>query len=414
MTTLHHTGSRARWSLGLTTFVIAMGGWSEAHAQSREWIDVSLGARAATSPYLTDTDNSAAVAVSLSVDGAIVLEGEVTRLALVGNFRLDQYIGRYGTDKSGGAGANLSTRLSERTSVGGSIGARTSESAAQEFIRIAPIPPTEAGENPVGPVLPELPEPPLPDITTAGQGARVNYYSASIFLNHVLSSTQSLGLGANASHTDTESPGGRDHWQYGANVSYSQRLSERLALSANVQANKADYPSVDGDDATTVSPLVGIDYRLGPSTTLQAQVGASWTTLSGGDQYVNVAANASLCHRRQLSSICASASRSSQPTTFGGVATVTSAALSYSLKTGLRDNLSIGARYGRTSQIGANRPDVATEVYGATATYSRAVGQRLFLFVTPSATKYSTSFGGRSDFNAQVEAGIRYRLGYVQ
>jgi hypothetical protein len=396
---------------GALAAALAAGGLASgsAHAETTERVDVSLGSRLTTDPYLEPGDEAATVAASLSVAPVVVMQGEVSTVVLNGQFRVDQYTERHGTDYAGSVGVAARTRVNERTTFSGGANLRTSRSSAQDFLEAS------APDVP-GPAEPISPEIPPPDVSGVGAGIRSTSYGARGSFDYVLSPTQTLGLGVSVSRTDVAARTVGDSAQYGVQANYGQQLNEQTSLQASLQAGAADYADESRTDATFITPLIGVRHLFSQTTNLTAQVGATLTRLEGGQEHIDLALNANLCRRQDLSSLCATASRSSQATALAGVRTVSALGLAYSLQLGRLDRLSLNARYARTDQIaeGLTADGRDREIFALAGNYSRNIGQRLFAYVSPGFAYHNSSSNSRSATNLQIEIGIRYRFGDIQ
>lgn len=378
-------------------------------AQSRATVDVSVGARGSTNPYLAGSDATVGSA-TLSVDPSIILEDERTTFGFEGHFQVAQYSSRHGTDAAGSLSIRGQTQLNERTSLSTSMSGRSSRSA-HDILQLNTAPQQQPESS--GPIVPDIIQ---PDLTVAGSGSRINNLSSQISLQRALAPGSTLSFGLNGGITETSGRVLNDYAQLGLNISYTRQLSERAYLVGVVQASRADYKDRSTGDGTYVTPLAGFNYRLGETVSLSAQAGVTVATVNDGTgddiEHLDFAANISLCRQAGLSRLCANVARSSQPTALGGISTADNAGISYSLQTGARNNLTLNARYGRTSRIEeAVRTGGNVEVFGFGGRYSHELSRRLAVYGSTSLTRTNYTLGSRSRDSVQIEVGIRQRFG---
>lgn len=385
----------------------ALAPWSAA-AQSRSSVDVSLGARGSTNPFLTGSEKAVGSA-TLSIDPQFTIENETSSFDVDGHFQLAQYSSRHGTDAAARLALRSQAQLNERTSLSTAVMGRSSRSA-HDLLELNSGPQLDTPE----PIVPDLTQ---PDITIVGSGARISNVSSQISLQRVLSPTSTLGLGVNGGVTRTSGPRGNDYAQIGLQANYARQLNERAFLNGSLHASQVDYKDRSLGDGRYITPLIGIQYTLNEDVTLSAQAGATVASvndgLGGKVEQVDLAGNISLCRRTELSRMCANASRNSQPTAFGGLSTSTNLGISYVLQTGSSNQLSVNGRYARTSRILEQATGLSNdaEVFGIGGRYSHDLNSRLAVYGSTSLTRTNYINGPKSRDSVQVEIGIRHRFG---
>lgn len=424
---------KATWLLwsGLATVVVSQIS-SEARAQVRGTVDVSAEGIVGSSPFLQEGNENGAVSVRLQVSPSILYEGdEVTTAALRGIVAVDSYDVENGTIGTLGLTGGIQHLLSEKTSVGLDASVRSTRSPVRDFL----LNPTLSGE-----VLPRLgfgsenadsedfgPGALVgfdPDLTETGRQGRTNSYQMGASLNHALSSLDSLFLGASVRFNKSDDPTASDYRSDRLTASYRRTLSSRTGVNAGISFERADY---EGDnaprrgDGTFITPTVGISHRFNETLAANFNLGVSITEVQGPEGVskndVGLAGSFDLCQLQFNGSLCGTASRSAQATAFGGVASVTTAAVTYNRTLSLRDSVNVNARYSRrdASLLPVEGEfDGSQSVFAASAAYNRMVAEQLYAFVRPS---YARVFGGimsEDRENYQISLGIRYRFGNSQ
>ena len=381
---------------------------STATAQSRAGVSVSAGASAASNPYLLDAPDTDAIGVSLTVDPFVFFEEEAATVTLNGSFTVEKFSRNYPTDESASLGASGVYRLDERTTFKANAGFRTSESGARRYFRGLDLENIEPGEFPDG----SLVDPTLGNFrgrtTTIDVDASVERLVGP---NSVLTVNTGLGL------TRVELGSGVDYRNASFAISYSRQITPRTTLRTSTDAGYVDYIGRASGDGMFATALVGAEHQLSQSLNLSAQVGASVahiTSLVGGRRTtLSWAGQFDLCNTYPRGTLCATASRSAQPTAWGGLTNVTSVGLSYSHSLGTRATATANAQYGRTSRgqgQGIALSNGKSELASVTATYRHQLGERLSAYVTPSFTSiYDDVLDRRSNY--QIMLGVTYAFG---
>ena len=380
---------------------------TNAHAQSRAAVDVTVGARAATNPYDASGKNSAAVAISLGVNPSLTIVHELSTLALSGSAKVDQYLSRYGTDVSARANADYERRLSEAATVGATATFSTTRSGISDLLRNGDALGTIAGA-PI-PISEQL-------IDVAGIPSRQNRYSFAIRANVRPSDFDTFQASTGIALSRVSSGQGRNYRQLYTNLGYSRTLSQSTSLTAQLAFADVDYAGCRDGDGQIISPLVGVNVRLDPTLTLAISGGVSIARIEQTGRkrtQAGLAAQGSLCKRGELTNICLTGSRDTQPSSLGGISRATSIGFNIDRRLSPSSTIGATARYGRTDQPTASRDEFGfrrTEFVSASATYSRRLSERVFLTISPGFDKVTDGVRARRA-NYEIMAGIRIRFG---
>ncbi|WP_206675217.1 hypothetical protein [Alteripontixanthobacter muriae] len=403
-------------------------------------VDVSAQANVGSSPFLEESNDEGPVSIRLQVSPSIFYEDDNTTTAVLRGFvAVDSYDVENGTLGALGLTASAQREVSERTSIGLNASVRSTRSPVRDFLlnptfsqEVSPT--IESGIDETDPgafgvldpealdtaVLVELD----PDLIEAGIRGRTSSYQAGVSLSHTLSSVDSFSLGASVRFNNSGDVAGSDYRSDRFTGSYRRTLSSRTALDAGVVVGFADYEEGSGltrGDGTFITPTVGISHQFSETLTGSLSVGVSITEVEGpegsNESNVGFAGSFSLCQAQFSGNLCATAARSAQATAFGGVTSVTSAAVNYGQALSLRDSIDVSARYSRrgpSASPAETEFDGSRSVFAATAGYNRMLAPRLYAFVKPS---YARTFGGELSGgreNYQISFGIRYRFGILR
>jgi len=382
-----------------------------AQAQSRATLDVSAGATAASNPYLFNGGDTAAVGASIDFAPSLSAKTDDTSINFEGNLSLEKYLGRYGTDESISLKGGAERQINERTTVSANIDFRSSKSASRRFFNGPDIANLGPGQFPDSSQI---------DPTLANLAGRTSRLEVDASLHHALSLESSLTVSAGLGLTRVTSAEGADYRDSNASVAYNRRLSETTSAVVTVAGGYADYLGQRAGDGPFVTPLVGLEHQFTSSLDFEAQVGASIAAIqsvAGGRQTTVVwAGKFDLCEREPKTTTCLTGSRSTTPTSLGGLTTVSSVGLSYSHSFGTTSSGSLSATYARSdrpSSLVLNGTSSRSELADASATYRRKIGQRISGFVTPSFTSIKDELSGRRN-NYQVLLGVTYNFGMAQ
>jgi hypothetical protein len=376
-----------------------------ASADTRAGADVSVGASLETNPYLVSGSGSD-VSGNVTIEPWLTMSDDVSSVSLHGSASLRQYAKSVnGTDVSGSAGLAATHRLSENFRLSGGFNYITSRNGINQGFRV------------VGPNDPEPPPTtPLPDTSLAGTRTRTQSVSANFGVSGRLSAFDTIGADITESHSSYSLRQGQNFNYLNAGLNYARLLSERTSLTASVRYGKSDYIHTRIGDGTIVTPQVGIQTTLSPYITLTASLGASFTNTTGPTgirrKFTSFSGEARLCRKLEWAAMCLAAARSAQPTGLGSIQAVTSATLSYDTRLSRRDNLSLNLAFNSNDER-ARIVTVAdtSKYYSAGATWSRTLGQRLSLYVSPNYARITRT--SRSYNSFRLSAGLRYRFGAV-
>ncbi|MBS0481118.1 MAG: hypothetical protein JSR96_03010 [Proteobacteria bacterium] len=326
-----------------------------------------------------------------------------TTFTVDGDFQARQYFEKYGTDLSGYAGANLSQRLSERTTATASAGFRTSRTAMRDVLHLRGDP--AATNNP---------DLVLIDPGLIGTRLRTEIVQASAGLTYVASQRSSWTLGANYAQSWTDSATASDYRYLGGRIGYSHVLSEHTSLIASVDVGSSNYLKTNAGDGFTVSPQVGVSTRLSPTVTLSTQGGVTFASVTQPDgskrHFTSLAGSFRLCKAGANDSYCLNASRAAQPTVFGGLRSLTRIALDYTRTLNRRDSFTVTGDYTRNDGFkGSGVPD-QPNYFGGQASFNRKFNDRFYGFVTAGVEKATNSIISRPA-NLFGSIGVRYVFG---
>lgn len=369
--------------------------------------DVSAGVAVATNPYLQAGPSTAAASGFVEIAPMLTGEDEVSTISLRGWARFEPYVSRYSPDAALSLDLNATRRLSDRLSLRGSAGFRTSRSSAQDILSnqqlsLAPV----VGLNPL-----------TTDISFVGQQTRTTSLSAQIGATYRPSAIDHLDLDLGIGQQRFSQQGLADFRNATAEVRYTRSLSERTAVTLGASLGRIDYLGRRAGDATIVTPHIGLEQQLAENLRLSASLGFSHTRLRRvDDSYASqntLAVSASICQDRVHGKFCVSLDRSSQPTALGDVRNVTSVAAAFTQRFGERDELQVNANFSRTSgsgPAGSGSGGGPATFVGASAEFTRKLSPRLSWFAGASYSDiYQTNNPRRADL--QARAGIRIRLG---
>ncbi len=382
-----------------------------ANAETVANVDVSLGALAASNPYLRDGTDTGSAAATLTLRPYISAADDDTTATLDGTLSLENFFDHYGTDESAQVGASIEHRFNERTTFSADASFQSSESAARHYYGGADLAGLDPGEFPDSAVV----DPTLGNISGRTSALDVNFsLKQLISTNGVLDLTAGLGL------TRVESGNGADYRDTDAAVSYSRRLDERSSMLASVSVGYVDYFDRRSGDGLFVTTLAGVDHRFSESAYGSLEVGFSYAsveTLLGGKAHTtDWAATIKLCDTLARGTLCATGSRAAQPTSLGGVTMVSSVGVSYARDIGTAGNVSFTANYSKSGTSNSSPILLGrrkSEVANVSGSYRHRIAQRLSAFITPSFTSNDDQFAGKEE-NYQVLAGISYHFGKAQ
>ena len=404
---------RARFLIATAIAGLGLTGQNCFAQQVEKRVDISVGASASTDPFLEgdrDGSDSAAGSIFLQVDPSITISDEVTVATVGGTLRYGYYPGRIGSDETVRLNGAVSRRIDERLNVSANVSVQTSRSAAQDVLFSEP--------SVLGPEN-SFPEPTIIDLTVAGLRTRSYGVNGGIMGAYALSPTDSVSLGVTSRARFYDGDVGQDFVLNSATAQYGRAVSETLNVSAALDVGMASYLDRALGDAIIVTPTVGARYRLNETASLDGRIGVSVARIDlgpeGKDTRYYLAANASYCDRLLEGSVCLSAQRNARPTGFAGISAVTAVSAGYSRPLSDTESLAASVRYSRNDRsidtgFGGELDDNTTELFGASGTYRRQIGERLSAFVTPNFSQIFDGPAGRHT-NISVLAGVTVTIG---
>lgn len=393
--------------LRLAVLAIAPGSFcfgAPASADTRMGVDVAAGGSVESNPYLTNS--SADFSGSLQIDPWLRVNDDVSTVDVRGNLTVRRYTqSANGTDVSGNATLATTRRLSPYVSLSGGLNYFTARNGINlGFASVGP-------NDPVPP-----PTTPLPDITLGGTRARTQSLTGNLGISARLSPLDQLGASFSASRFTNNSVAGRDFNYLNAGLNYARTLSERTAITASVRYGRSNYVGTRTGDGTIITPEVGIERTLSPTTTLSASLGASFTRSTRADgtteKFTSLSGQARICRNLDTAAMCLAAARTAQPTALGGISALTTVNLNYGKRISRRDNINLGIGFNSSSneQPFAAGPD-ASKYYTAMGTWTRNFNPRLSAYVSPSYSRITNSSNSYNSF--RLSAGLRLSFGAI-
>lgn len=373
-----------------------------AMAETRGGAELSLGGSVATNPYNQPSGGSdhASGSVVAGIYPWLEQNGERTDAKISGYAVFDQYLGRYSNNLSLATTAEIRHRTSERTQLFASVNGSSSRTSAQQILL----------ERPPLTIEPPLVISPLPDVLADGDKRSTNLRFAA-GVSSQLGQRDSINVSGNYGIGRFGSVGTSDFDSYGGSAQYSRTLSERTSVSAAVSVTRYRYLN-SANSGTLITPTVGFSRSLSSTMRLSANAGIGLVRsnrlgVTKSETYFS--GDVSLCNSGNRTLFCLTAARATQATAVGTVGVVTAISAAFDRRLSERDRFSLSARYSETG-LGSATTGLTNRFVGAAATWDRSIGQRLKFFVSPSVNK---SFGGSGSrpINAQLMAGLRYRLG---
>lgn len=373
-------------------------------------VDVSLGGTADSNPFL-ETNGASTISATLQVEPRVYWEDETTSASIDANLRVSQYMERYGNDIGGRIGIQARKQIDKRTSLAASAGFQSSRSTFRDDF-LANL---SGSLDTV-----KFPALVFNDLTIIGRRTRVMTLDAYVGLDHTISEDDAINVFGTTSYSRFGGATQSDYRTGTLGLRYRRRLSERTSATAGVSATAADYIGVNTGDARIVSPQIGIENKLNERLSWTANVGLSIVSVDDAQRVAQTSAYLtaalSLCDKGVKSALCGSLTRSAEPTAFGGIRPVTNVAFSYEQQLTANDRFSVTGRYGRIGQSNvafALAQPRNSQLFGAAATYDKAINDRLSFFVSPSFTKVIEK-PFRNASNYAITVGVKMRLGKLR
>lgn len=389
---------------------IAIGLWVTAvpvRAEEKAFVDASVGATAASNPFLDFGSDTSSVGISAEIEPVFLSKDQLQTLELRANVRATQYLRRYDSDLAGSLRVSAERRLSPSATIRGAGSFYSSRTGLRDILRTGLV--TEG--------VTQSPTTPLPDISFVGQRTRTTVLHAEGGADLRISPRETLGLNAGTTLTKFKRRAQSDYRYSVVGLSYLRTLSPQTSVGTYVQVAESAYLNQRSGDGVIVTGQLRLRHQINPTLSLNASGGLSHARIArageGHRSFISLSGDVQLCDQRDDRAICFHASRSTQPTAFGGVSALTNVALDYSNRLSRRDELTVGARYARTSEATEESGRADRTLFGGVATLARKFDQRLSAFVSPTV-EVLTDEGAENRENFQINVGLRYRFGAVR
>lgn len=376
-----------------------------AGAETRASISTAVSADISSNPFLVSGANTSAASASVSVAPSVrFLDGSKT-IGLNATYKHTEYSRRFRSTDDISASATISQKLSPRLNYSADLDYNNSIVGANDLLTFRANP-SNTGAFP-----------PLPgDIALTGLRQRRQSFSGGLNLGYVASARDSFNT--QGGFSVIRYPSGSAASEYDSingSFGYSRILNGRTSVGVNVGVSRSDYRRTPLGDATTVSPQFTFSTKLGATWSLSAALGVSRSRINGplGKYSQNSASGSlNLCDGGTTRKFCLSASRSVQPTSFGGTVTPqTSVGASYNVRLDAKSNLDANVNYSRSGQISqVNIPSNGSVDYvQAGLVYSRRLSQRLQGDVT---ARFADSYKDTVNRRANLTFGVNLRYAF--
>lgn len=325
----------------------------------------------------------------------ITLSGPRTTLNADGEVQLYQYFRFNRRDVNYRANASIANQFSQTTS--GTLDLHFSDRELDRFTQFVP----GTGVSYVDPAL-------------LGTRTRTRSYGAIADLSTVLSPRSSLNVtgGWSGSRYGATSTGlglsNFDSWT--GSVGYNRQLSVRATIGVQANYQRSTYTSTFYPNSSSYGGAAVFKLKLSPLWSLDATAGAMLRDLgSVAPNNVFFTGTASLCRQGSRSSLCFNASRSVGSSGAAGSDVNLLAAAYYSLKTGLRNSVTLNVEYARSTRATVATNQGKREFATGTLGYNRQVTERLGLTTSAYFRKGTGPYSLGEDFGGQL--GLKYRVG---
>ena len=382
-----------------------------AQAQSQWSVDVGAGAGISTNPYqqVGAASSGATFTGNVSVRPSLVIQRPTTTLTLDGNAAVAFYGSDYGANESFALSSGVQHKLSERTTLTGSLGYFNSILGSYNDVRVPVGQPVIESQLPVN----------LTDPALGVLGRRQESYQGAVGLGSLLSPRDRVNVNLAASATRLGGVAYSDFNYLSPSASYSRAVGEGFDIGASMSVGFTNYLRTRIGDATVYQPQLTASRRLGSRWTIDLAAGAGIASVRNANgtttNSTSFNGSATLCRRDDRWNACFSASRQTVPSTFQGVRTQTSVSASVGHRLGPNDDLSLSASYSRAGApvqqnvIGGVR-DGGVDYISANGSLSHRFGRALSGFVSLGvANGYERGINRSANFTAL--AGLSYRFG---
>lgn len=384
----------------------AIFGGLSARAETRASINTSLTGQVESNPYLLSGSNTSAASAVVTVSpGVKFLDGSKT-IGLNATYRHAEYSRRYRSSNDISASASITQKLSPRLDYSADLGFNSAIVGANDLLTF--------GNNPSnGGAFPPLPG----DIALTGLRQRRQSINAGLSMGYLASARDNFRAQGGASFVRYPSGSlASEYDNYSASIGYNRIINSRVTVGLNVGWSRSDYLRTALGDATTISPQFTFSTKLGAAWSFSGGLGMSHSNITGitGKYSQNSASgNVNLCNSSAAGRFCLFASRSVQPTSFGGtVRPQTAIGASYNLRLDTKSSIDATANFSRSGQINqVTLPSNGSVEYGqANLRYNRRLSQRLQGFLT---TSYADSYRDPTPRKANMTFGfgVSYAFG---
>ena len=375
-----------------------------AHADQTKSVTVSGGLDAASNPFIQPKGSNGAISSWVDIRPHFGMQTDMASISVNGDLRADHYFSKYGTELSANLGADMSRRLSDRTTVTAAAAFRTSRSVARDQFLLR-------GDAAAISTAPDLI---VIDPSLIGMRIRSTSIQGTVGLMHISGPRSSWSLGANYAQSWTDTASARDYRYAGGRIGYARTLSAHTKLTASVDVGASNYLGTKVGDGTSISPQVGFATQLGPKMSLSAQGGATIARVNqpAGSARTFTAFSGSfrLCKTGDKDRYCLNGSRAAVPTVLGGLRPVSRFSVDYGRTLSEKASLSFSADYNRSGNFGGAGVTRVPDYIGARGTYSRNFERRLQGFVTGGVER-ATKVIPRRPTNFFGSIGLRFVIG---
>ena len=412
--------------LGISAVAMLMS--EPAYAQSRFTTDVSVAGGVAKNPVQSVDNTNTTGSVTVDVIPQLTINDALTTYNIRGFAHVVQYTENIPSNNSFGLDGLVQNQISEVTQVSANISYLTNIVGGNNAYFL-PIDPTFAPTNPAGGgvILPNVILPNLADeIGLNGFNVRRHNIQTGIGISTKLSPLDSVSANVSASAVRYNGSGLQSEYNYYTqSFSYSRRISELGDVGVSVSLGETNYLRQQTGDAFTVTPTVTWSKRLSPTIDISAAAGLAFTSVQtgfGNRTSTDFSGSLNLCRTLEYSSLCLAASRSTLPSSFGGVRSQSSIDVTYSQRLSRRDSISGSVSYSRSSNPILNNNSFSPALTDNSqslsylrgyARFSRAFSDRLSGFVSAGyANTFESNLNRKASYEGSV--GINYRFGKIR
>ncbi len=389
----------------------AEAGAASAKNHVSNYVDLSGSVGYSTNPRLSSSGSSSSSVVGrVSAYAVHSVQSDRDSIQLTGYIENQSYLTGSSSTQVFSLSAAARHVASERVTLFGnaSFNGDIGGQLYNRFIAIPTAPPMTDVGNP-------LPPGSILDPTYISLNRRQYRLSGQGGLDYKLSERDSLNATAGYEHVFFSGSGSDLNYDtLTGSFGWNRQFSERTTGGLRVVVQRVDYGS--RGHSVVVSPQVTASTTLAEGWTASGAIGASiidQSTFMIHDRRVDLSFNGTLCRQTESESICASGSRGAQSAIGEGLATSTSASLSYFRRLSQKDTVQAGVSVTQTSHDNAFIGRGSSRYYTASASYNRKISSRLSTGVDGSVSKVR-----QTGYDVPVQATgvvyLRYRLGDLQ